>query len=189
MYPSIAELAREIGLKRGNLSILLAGKSKITRLMANRIESKLNLPLGSLSKEVPIINTTTITMNYFKLMKNVDNSVFDNRICIPNVITDSLEITSNSIMITHMNDNFMYPTININDMLIIDKEQTNIESNQIYLIKHCDAFRVRRLNKVKDDLEIHIDNSQCKPTYINNTINQSELEVIGKVVGLISRLD
>lgn len=75
----------------------------------------------------------------------------------------------------------MSPTINDGDMLLVDKSDTVLKSEGIYVIRMDDSLIVKRVQKLPDKkAEIISDNSVYKPFVIDLT--DETISVIGKVV-------
>lgn len=191
-YFSIAALAEKVNISRANLSTLLSGARPFTQYTANKIESSLALPNGYLSSNIGnnIELTDFIDIRYYEDMKYLVGASFEKKIKIPVEIAKKFNFnTGDDVLMTNMNDDLMYPTIKLHDMVFVDTTQNIIEDNKIYLIKVNGFYRIRRLLIDKTIVSIHIDNEEEKKTYVVKLFSLDDVDVIGKIVGLISDLN
>lgn len=191
-YFSIAALAEKINISRANLSTLLSGARPFTQYTANKIEASLALPHGYLSSNLgdDIELTNFIDVRYYEDMKYLVGASFEKKIKIPVEIAKRFKLnTGDDVVVTSMNDDLMYPTIKLHDMVFVDTSQNTIEDNKIYLIKVNGFYRIRRLLIDKTIISIHIDNEEKKKTYVVKLFSLDDVDVIGKIVGLISDLN
>lgn len=189
---SIASLAEKINISRANLSTLLSGARPFSSYTANKIEASLALPTGYLSSELEdnIELTDFINVRYYEDIKYLVGASFEKKIKIPLEVAKQLKLnTSDDILITYMNDDLMYPTIKLNDMVFVDTNQNVVEDNKIYLFEVNGFYKIRRLIINKNSALIHIDNQEKKKTYIVSSFDMGDITIIGKIVGLISDLN
>ena len=161
---SIASLAKKINISRSNLSNLLSGKRLFSSYTASKIETALGLPLGYLS----IMDNDNLNLSEFvnaKFNHNLSSldTLFSKNLMIPIEIAKRINISSkDNILLTHMNDNLMYPTIKLNDMIIVDLNKILIEENKLYLVDINGFIKVRRLVINQNLVFVHIDNLEKK---------------------------
>lgn len=189
---SIASLAEKINISRANLSTLLSGTRPFSLYTANKIEASLALPHGYLSSDMEsdVELTDFINVRYYEDIKYLVGASFEKKIKIPVEVAKKLKLNaSDDILITYMNDDLMYPTIKLNDMVFVDTSQNGIEDNKLYLIEVNGFYKIRRLIINKNIASIHIDNQEKKKTYIVSSFDLNDIDVIGKVVGLVFDLN
>ncbi len=188
---SIASLAKKINISRSNLSNLLSGKRLFSSYTASKIETALGLPLGYLS----IMDNDNLNLSEFvnaKFNHNLSSldTLFSKNLMIPIEIAKRINISSkDNILLTHMNDNLMYPTIKLNDMIIVDLNKILIEENKLYLVDINGFIKVRRLVINQNLVFVHIDNLEKKNSYIVNSYQLDDIKIVGKVIGFISDLN
>lgn len=189
---SIASLAEKINISRGNLSTLLSGARPFSSYTASKIEASLALPHGYLSSDMEsdLELSDFVNVRYYENVKYLVGASFEKKVKIPIEIANKLKIAQNdNILITYMNDESMYPTIKLNDMIIVDLSQNQVEDNMIYLIDIGGYYKVRRLTISENIVSVHIDNQEKKKTYIVNSFNLKNIKVLGKLVGVISDIN
>lgn len=189
---SIASLAEKINISRANLSTLLSGTRPFSLYTANKIEASLALPHGYLSSDMEgdVELTDFINVRYYEDIKYLVGASFEKKIKIPVEVAKQLKLNaSDDILITYMNDDLMYPTIKLNDMVFVDTSQNGVEDNKLYLIEVNGFYKIRRLIINKNIASIHIDNQEKKKTYIVSSFDLNDIDVIGKVVGLVFDLN
>lgn len=189
---SIASLADKVSISRANLSTLLSGTRPFSSYTANKIEASLALPHGYLSSNTVTDAEITNFLNvrYYEDIKYLVGASFEKKIKIPLEVAKQLKLnTSDDILITYMNDDLMYPTIKLNDMVFVDTNQNVVEDNKIYLFEVNGFYKIRRLIINKNSALIHIDNQEKKKTYIVSSFDMGDITIIGKIVGLISDLN
>lgn len=186
---SIAALAEKINISRANVSTLLSGNRPFTLYTANKIEAALNLTNGYLSNELVDDSGLTdfISVCFYEDMKYMTGSSFEKKIKIPTEIIKKMKLHTDgsNILVTHMNDDLMNPSIREDEMIFIDCTQNFVEDGMIYLVEINGFYRVRRLFVNNDVISIHIDNLNEKKKYEVKNIYQNQLNVIGKLVGSI----
>lgn len=189
---SIAALAEKIKISRANLSTLLSGARPFTLYTANKIEALLALPHGYLSSEMEGDGELTdfISVRYYEDIKYLVGTSFEKKIKLPIEVAKQLKLNvGDDVIVTYMNDDLMYDTIKLNDMVFVDTIQNKVEDNKIYLIDVNGFYRIRRLLINKNIVSIHIDNEEEKKTYVVKSFSLDDVNIIGKVVGLISDLN
>lgn len=189
---SISALADKLDISRANLSTLISGTRPFSLYTANKIESSLALPYGYLSSETAEEHTLTdfISVKYYEDVKYLVGTSFEKKIKIPKEIIEQFKLNDNdNIIVTYMNDDLMYPTIKLREMIMVDTSQQKIEENKIYLININGFYRIRRLIVNNAMISVHIDNQDKKKTYIVNSFNPNDIEIVGKIVGLVSNLN
>ena len=79
----------------------------------------------------------------------------------------------------------MMPTIQDNDLLLIDTSQQNVRlADQIWAVAHHGAGKVKRLRPIRDGVEIHSDNPLIRP----ETAYDDELHILGRLVGIVRKM-
>lgn len=189
---SITSLAEKLNINRANLSTLLSGTRPFSSYTANKIESLLALPHGYLSSESEVnedLNSFIIS-KYYEDLKYIVGSSFQKKIKIPVELIKHLKLNNQSeILVSHMNDDLMNPTIKLNEMILVDTQQDKIEDNKLYLIEINGFYRVRRLIINDHIVSIHIDSPENLKGYIVKSFDITDIKVIGKVIGIFSNLN
>jgi len=78
----------------------------------------------------------------------------------------------------------MTPTIKDGDCVLIDKDKTEVEEGEIFMIKHNEQNIVRRVHRGKNRTVIlQRDNNE----YPSRTVKKSDIDIFGKVVGIVEK--
>lgn len=186
-FKTVVECAIKAKYHESTIWTLLNGTRDFTDLSAKRLEFKLSLPEGYLSSkdehQYNIIDF--IDVGFYEDVKNIINPLLEKIVKIPTLICEQFKIQNpESLIAIKMNDELMYPTINNNELIIIDNSQTSIEENKIYLFEINGLYKIRRpVIAGKDMVALHIDNENERKKYIINNIQLSDVKIIGKIVG------
>lgn len=102
---------------------------------------------------------------YINIQTNLPKQYTDN-FHIINVIGDSME-----------------PTLKDKELIVCDRNQTQIQNNQIYIINTPNSgLLVKRLNQKDENIEVISDNQNYKKEILN--IHQ-DIEIVGRVIGRV----
>lgn len=186
-FHTVAAFAEKLGIHKSTVSTLLKGMRDFTDFTATKIESTFALPEGYLSSEEDqrYILTDFVDVKFHEDIKYISNPLLEKIIKVPSLICNQFNIQkAESLIATKMNDELMYPTINKDELIVIDTSQANIEENKIYLFEINGLFKIRRLVSTgKDLVALHIDNENEKKKYIINSMPLSDIKTLGRVVG------
>lgn len=79
----------------------------------------------------------------------------------------------------------MLPEINDNDMLLVDKSQTNIRNGSIYAFNYNGEMMCKQLNTSNDSIIAVSKNQNFTPFIIDTSLH---FKIIGRVVGLFRQV-
>jgi len=106
---------------------------------------------------------------------SVDKKIMHNMIGVGNSELDAIHVDGES----------MEPTLQDGSIVFVDREQTNINKNGIYIASTTSGLFIKRIQKRADGMiELISDN----PMYPPQTISPDEVTIVGKVVGNIESL-
>lgn len=181
---SITALAEKVGINRANLSAIISGAKPLTSYTSNKIESALELPTGYLSSNdmTDFEYTDYVNVQYQIDLSKAMNPLIQQTLKLPKQLLKMVNLESDhDLLITTMPDDFMYPTIKKEELIIIDKSNDVLQDNGIYLFEYLGMFKIRRIQLIgRDIISINADNENIK--YKPVKLNVSELEIIGRVI-------
>lgn len=186
-FNTLAEFGKKAGMNKTNISSLLNGLRPFTDRTADKIEKTFALPDGYLSNkdEQHYALTEFVSIKFYEDINSTLDPLSAKKITVASQICNKLGAHNpEDLIAVEMNDELMYPTINKDELIIVDTSQQKIEENKIYLFEMDGFFKVRRLVTAgKQFAALHIDNDNERKRYITSNIPLSEIHVIGRVVG------
>ena len=75
----------------------------------------------------------------------------------------------------------MYPTLKDKELVLIDKNKNNYNSNSVFLVNTTNGLFVKRLKTNGDKIDLISDNKE----YSNLTLCVDEVTILGKVLGVL----
>jgi phage repressor protein C with HTH and peptisase S24 domain len=86
------------------------------------------------------------------------------------------------LFVLEVNGDSMFPTVTHGDHILVDPTKTHFDTDGIYVIRKRDTVHVKRITigLGTDSVVIKSDN----PAYATETVNQDDVEVVGRVVWL-----
>ena len=79
----------------------------------------------------------------------------------------------------------MYPTLKDKELILIDKNKNNYNSNSVFLVNTTNGLFVKRLKINQDKIDLISDNKE----YSNLTLCADEVTILGKVLGVLESND
>ena len=75
----------------------------------------------------------------------------------------------------------MYPILKDKELILIDKNKNNYNSNSVFLVNTTNGLFVKRLKTNGDKIDLISDNKE----YSNLTLAVDEVTILGKVLGVL----
>ena len=79
----------------------------------------------------------------------------------------------------------MYPTLKDKELILIDKNKNNYNSNSVFLVNTTNGLFVKRLKINGDKIDLISDNKE----YSNLTLCVDEVTILGKILGVLKSND
>lgn len=181
------ELARRIGMSKGNLSQIEKGSIGISQDNLKKIAEVLECSVGQLLGEVPITSDIIYDIKYYPTIKNILTNQEYDYINISNKLLKLLKITDyRNLVISKSNEKNMEPVISDDDLLIINLSSKEIKNNKIYLVNEKNNLkikRVRQLSPFDSSITILSDN-QIDGEYLpyEVSIETAKQIIVGQIV-------
>lgn len=116
-------------------------------------------------------------------------SVYDeditDKLSLPNKLLDFFKANKSMTEIIYAKGDSMLPEINDNDMLSVDKSQTNIRNGSIYAFNYNGEMMCKQLNTSNDSIIAVSKNQNFTPFIIDTSLH---FKIIGRVVGLFRQV-
>lgn len=116
-------------------------------------------------------------------------SVYDeditDKLSLPNKLLDFFKANKSMTEIIYAKGDSMLPEINDNDMLLVDKSQTNIRNGSIYAFNYNGEMMCKQLNTSNDSIIAVSKNQNFTPFIIDTSLH---FKIIGRVVGLFRQV-
>ena len=116
-------------------------------------------------------------------------SVYDeditDKLSLPNKLLDFFKANKSMTEIIYAKGDSMLPEINDNDMLLVDKSQTNIRNGSIYAFNYNGEMMCVQLNTSNDSIIAVSKNQNFTPFIIDTSLH---FKIIGRVVGLFRQV-
>lgn len=116
-------------------------------------------------------------------------SVYDeditDKLSLPNKLLDFFKANKSMTEIIYAKGDSMLPEINDNDMLLVDKSQTNIRNGSIYAFNYNGEMMCKQLNISNDSIIAVSKNQNFTPFIIDTSLH---FKIIGRVVGLFRQV-
>lgn len=116
-------------------------------------------------------------------------SVYDeditDKLSLPNKLLDFFKANKSMTEIIYAKGDSMLPEINDNDMLLVDKSQTNIRNGCIYAFNYNGEMMCKQLNTSNDSIIAVSKNQNFTPFIIDTSLH---FKIIGRVVGLFRQV-
>lgn len=190
-YINQSLLAESLGITRQTVSNRIKKHSKVTVVELKKIEKFFNIKIINDDTDY---NEDAFKINYYSdvfASCGNGNIVFSNEktiLPISTLLIDGFSKKKKYSMI-NASGNSMSPTIDTGDKLIVEHWDGNqIQDNKIYVFCFNNDFFVKRLSKNLDEIIIKSDNPEYRVRTINEN-NIEELNIIGKIVGVIKSLN
>ena len=103
------------------------------------------------------------------------------KLSLPNKLLDFFKANKHMTEIIYAKGDSMLPEINDNDMLLVDKSQTNIRNGYIYAFNYNGEMMCKQLNTSNDNIIAVSKNQNFTPFIIDKSLH---FKIIGRVVGL-----
>lgn len=93
-----------------------------------------------------------------------------------------LSASADDLVLVESPDSSMEPTIDCNELVLVDRARTTISSHKVYCIRCHDEFIFRRIVAYPHDgsVELHCDRYHCQKTFTKDDIAQ--LEIVGQAL-------
>jgi phage repressor protein C with HTH and peptisase S24 domain len=93
-------------------------------------------------------------------------------------------VNFNNMVCIEIKGDGMTPTIKDGDCVLIDKDKTELEEGEVFMIKHYEQNIIRRVQQGKNKtIVLQRDNNE----YPRRTVKKSDIEIFGKVVGVVEK--
>lgn len=116
-------------------------------------------------------------------------SVYDeditDKLSLPNKLLDFFKANKSMTEIIYAKGDSMLPEINDNDMLLVDKSQTNIRNGSIYAFNYNGEMMCKQLNTSNDSIIAVSKNQNFTPFIIDTSLH---FKIIGRVIGLFRQV-
>ena len=109
-----------------------------------------------------------------------DEDITD-KLSLPNKLLDFFKANKHMTEIIYAKGDSMLPEINNNDMLLVDKSQTNIRNGCIYAFNYNGEMMCKQLSTSNDNVIAVSKNQSFPPFIIDKSLH---FKIIGRVVGL-----
>ena len=113
--------------------------------------------------------------------RNVYDEDITDKLSLPNKLLDFFKANKHMTEIIYAKGDSMLPEINNNDMLLVDKSQTNIHNGCIYAFNYNGEMMCKQLNTSNDNIIAVSKNQNFTPFIIDKSLH---FKIIGRVVGL-----
>lgn len=186
---SIRAFARECGLSDSVLRQYLIGQSEPTRPALIAIASTANVSLKWLATGEEDFKEANCKLSekYIFLSLNEETNQDQNLAIKKTWFETKFPAASEYLLLVYMMDDTMAPTINVDDIVIVDTDSKNIvlRGDGIYMLQVCGRSRIKRLQCLPDDnVRVLSDN----PLYESFSIGLSEISIMGQVLWLGRKL-
>ena len=182
------ELAKRIGMSKGNLSQIESGSIGVSQENLKKIAEVLNCSVAQLLGEVDIKQDIIYNI---KCYSNINDFVVNNEdydfVGVSEKLLNLLKIKDyRNLIISKSDEKNMEPTISNNDFLIIDISKKEPFNNKIYIVKERNYIKVKRVlmkSPVDEVITVVSDNQTDGefPPY-ELSLNQAKDFIIGQVV-------
>lgn len=183
-------LAKSLGITRQTVSNRIKNDSQVTVEELKRAERYFKIDL---SNDKKTSDTGIVYLDYYPdvfASCGEGNIIFSNekkKLAVHKTfIEDFSERKTYSII--NATGNSMTPTIEPDDKLIVEHwDDSQIQDNKIYVFSFNNELFIKRLAKNFDEIIIKSDNPEYRLRTINGS-TMNELQVIGKIIGIIKSL-
>jgi transcriptional regulator with XRE-family HTH domain len=182
------ELAKRIGMSKGNLSQIESGSIGVNQENLKKIAEALNCSVAQLLGEIDIKQDIIYNI---KCYSNINDFVINNEdydfVGVSEKLLNLLKIKDyRNLIISKSDEKNMEPTISNNDFLIIDISKKEPFNNKIYIMKERNYIKVKRvlMKSPVDEVITVISDNQTDgefPPY-ELSLNQAKEFIIGQVV-------
>ena len=170
---SVTELAKRINMSQANLTKIENNQIELKIEMAKRISQALNISLNT------ILDTQTSGVVKIELINpEIIGLVQYQTIDIPSQL---LEGNNSKLKAYIQEDDTMEPLLKKNSIAIINTEKKTLQ-NGVYLISVNNNLLIRRLQRTLQNTIYIIPENKA---YQTEEINESKLQIIGKVSSLL----
>lgn len=104
-------------------------------------------------------------------------------------INNELHAQRSDLFLIYMRGDSMEPTLHANDIILIDRRETGISREGIYVLRVDNSLLVKRLQRQLDgSIDVISDNLLYKPMKLNLNSPVNDLQIIGRVVWMGRRM-
>ncbi len=177
------QLAKKIGVTKGYISLVEAGRSKLSPRVYEKI-TELYPTIQKNSSDLVVVKF------YVDVIGSCGNGAFEQSqeytlVQLPKFIVRNYNPNHEYAIIT-AKGNSMSHTIEDGDQLLVEilPEQNPIIDNDIYVFCYEDVIYIKRLIKNIDQIIVKSDNNEIPTRYIDKD-NINNLHIIGKIKALV----
>lgn len=143
------ELAKRIGMSKGNLSQIEKGTIGTSQDNLKKIAEVLECSVGQLLGEVSITSDIVYNIRYYSDIEDIFKNQEYDFINVSDKLLKLLRISDyKNLVISKSNEKNMEPIISKNDFMIIDLNKKDIANNKIYLIYELEKLKIKRIQRL-----------------------------------------
>lgn len=140
------ELAKRIGMSKGNLSQIEKGTIGTSQDNLKKIAEVLGCSVGQLLGEVSITSDIVYNIRYYSDIEDIFKNQEYDFINVSDKLLKLLRISDyKNLVISKSNEKNMEPIISNNDFLIIDITKKEPFNNKIYIVKERNCIKIKRV--------------------------------------------
>ena len=140
------ELAKRIGMSKGNLSQIEKGTIGTSQDNLKKIAEVLGCSVGQLLGEVSITSDIVYNIRYYSNIEDIFKNQEYDFINVSDKLLKLLRISDyKNLVISKSNEKNMEPIISNNDFLIIDTTKKEPFNNKIYIVKERNCIKIKRV--------------------------------------------
>ena len=140
------ELAKRIGMSKGNLSQIEKGTIGTSQDNLKKIAEVLGCSVGQLLGEVSITSDIVYNIKYYPNIEDIFKNQEYDFINISDKLLKLLKVSDyKNLVISKSNEKNMEPIISNNDFLIIDITKKEPFNNKIYIVKERNCIKIKRV--------------------------------------------
>ncbi|MEW5970250.1 MAG: S24 family peptidase [Pseudomonadota bacterium] len=185
------ELADSLDITRSKVSDIEAGNQKITTELAEKISKVFNISFewlltGEGHMFSSLASDNFFNIKYFPHVKSAAGSGCINHdetieyIPFPKIyINNIIKVSPQNLNVICVSGDSMYPTIQDQDLILIDRSIDNLSKEGIYTFRQAENLQIKRLQIIENNnIKVNSDN-KFYDSYITTL---KDIEIIGIVV-------
>lgn len=105
----------------------------------------------------------------------------------PSYLSEVLKVTPVDLAVMVIVDDNMAPTFDVGDRVIVDFEQKKVTIDGVYIVQDLDtSLHLQRLKRRGNKLILTNDNPTRNTKHIERTVNEVDMDIVGKICGIIA---